>query len=177
MKKLNNKGYLLVEIIVASVLAIGIAYFLINLTIKFSSKDKDIYKSIVWTNDKNILTNLIMEDVKNNSLCYIENEENNIFFYFKGENDDCDKFKILEINPTERKITYGEYTKKIDKSLTIGEINVDEHKFEESNRNYAVIEISMTTKYNDENYGLNLFIKTESNSESYESGKEFDEVS
>ena len=62
VKKLNNKGYLLVEIIVAGVLAMGVAYFLINLTIRFSKTEEDIYKSISLTNDKNILTNIIMEE-------------------------------------------------------------------------------------------------------------------
>ena len=34
MKKLNNKGYLTVEVVLASVIAFGLAYFLLNLTIK-----------------------------------------------------------------------------------------------------------------------------------------------
>ena len=33
-KRLNNKGYMLVEIIFASVLAMVVAYFIIDLTIK-----------------------------------------------------------------------------------------------------------------------------------------------
>ena len=42
MKKLNNKGYLTVEVVLASVIAFGLAYFLLNLTIKVKDKNDDM---------------------------------------------------------------------------------------------------------------------------------------
>ena len=41
--KLNRKGYMLVEIVIASVLAMGIGYYLLNLTYKFKNNSEDIY--------------------------------------------------------------------------------------------------------------------------------------
>ena len=41
--KLNNKGYMLVEIIVASVIALVMAYFLIDITIRLVNKNNDYY--------------------------------------------------------------------------------------------------------------------------------------
>ena len=35
----NNKGYMLVEIILASVIAFGITYFIVDLTIKLKNKN------------------------------------------------------------------------------------------------------------------------------------------
>ena len=49
--KLNRKGYLTVEIILASTLAFAIAFFLIEITVKLVSKTDDIYRDIIITND------------------------------------------------------------------------------------------------------------------------------
>ena len=62
--KLNNKGYMLVEIIVASVLAFGIAYYLINLTYKFKDQNMDIYNSMTMLSDKINITKNIMDDIE-----------------------------------------------------------------------------------------------------------------
>ena len=43
MKKLNNKGYMLVEIILASVIAFGVAYFILDLVIKLKNKNDDLF--------------------------------------------------------------------------------------------------------------------------------------
>ena len=40
--KLNKKGYMLVEIILASALAFGLAYFILELTLKVKEKDDDL---------------------------------------------------------------------------------------------------------------------------------------
>ena len=71
---MNNKGYMLVEIILASVLAFGVAYFITTLTIKVKNKNDDMFVETKVTTDKAIITNKLME--------YAINE---------GENFDCSK--------------------------------------------------------------------------------------
>ena len=36
MKKLNNKGYMLIELIVSAVMAFSLGYYLLNLTYNFA---------------------------------------------------------------------------------------------------------------------------------------------
>ena len=64
MKKLNNKGYMLVEIIIASVIAFSVAYYLINLTIKFKNQNSDLYNNTIIKNDKVNITKNIMNDIE-----------------------------------------------------------------------------------------------------------------
>ena len=64
----NNKGYMLIEVILASVMAIGVAAFLAGITIKLKNKNDDLLiKSLVST-DQGIIYNTIMEDVYDNDL-------------------------------------------------------------------------------------------------------------
>lgn len=72
--KLNKKGYMLVEIIIASVLAFGIAYYLLNLTYKFKNTNSDISESIIYENTKNVITKNIMNDLEKVKIL-IENED------------------------------------------------------------------------------------------------------
>lgn len=74
MKKLNNKGYLIIEIILASTIAFTIAYYLINLTYKFKDKNEDIYASTNLTSDKITITNNIMNDLDDYYIKLIENK-------------------------------------------------------------------------------------------------------
>jgi len=63
MKPLNNKGYMLVEIILAAALAMGVVYFITELTIKLKNKNDDLLvKTLVYT-DQAIIYNKIMEDL------------------------------------------------------------------------------------------------------------------
>ena len=62
-KRLNNKGYMLVEIILASAIAIGVAAFITNLTIKLKNKNDDLLvKTLVYT-DQAIIYNEIAKDL------------------------------------------------------------------------------------------------------------------
>ena len=63
MKKLNNKGYMLVEIILAFVLAIGITYFVTELIIKLKNKNDDLLVKTLVSTDQTIIYNTIMNDV------------------------------------------------------------------------------------------------------------------
>lgn len=65
IKDLNNKGYLLVEIILASVLAMVIAYFMTDLTIKLKNKNDDLLVKTLVSTDQAIIYNTIMKDLYN----------------------------------------------------------------------------------------------------------------
>ena len=53
--KLNRKGYLTVEIILASTIAFAIAFFLIEITVKLVSKTDDVYHETVIAYDDAII--------------------------------------------------------------------------------------------------------------------------
>lgn len=149
--KLNRKGYLIVEIIVASVLAMGIAFFLVRLTISFSRTDEDIYKSITFTNNKNIITNKIMNDINDYTLTKVEKKgDYSVVFTYSNSTSNIEK--ELSLDNENKSITYGNYTKNIGKSLEIGSASF------EVKDNYTSIIIPITNIYNSEDYSIRLFI-------------------
>ena len=96
MKKLNNKGYMLVEIILASVIAFGVAYFILDLVIKLKNKNDDLFVDTLARTDQAIITNTIMRDIYNkNTQFSCENILNNI-----SVEDNKFKYKetIIEVN-------------------------------------------------------------------------------
>ena len=112
MNKLNNKGYMLVEIILASVIAFGVAYSVINLTIKLKNKNDDLLVETQVVTDQSIITNKLMKYIK---------EENKDF--------DCDlvtiddktiKYKNDIIDIVNDYTTIGEITRNCnDKEISI----------------------------------------------------------
>ena len=101
MKKLNNKGYMLVEIILASVIAFGVAYFILDLVIKLKNKNDDLFVDTLARTDQAIITNTIMRDIYNkNTQFSCENILNNISVddnKFKY-NDTINDTIIIEVN-------------------------------------------------------------------------------
>lgn len=63
MKRLNNKGYLLVEIILAFALAMAITYFVTSLTVKVKNKNDDLLVRTLTSTDQAIIYNMIMREV------------------------------------------------------------------------------------------------------------------
>ena len=61
--KLNNKGYLIAEIIVASVIAMGLAYFLLELVIDVKNKNDSYYVTTMLETNKTLMTKEVMDDV------------------------------------------------------------------------------------------------------------------
>ena len=60
-KKLGNKGYLLIEIILASVIAFGLAYFILELTLKLKNKNDDLLVETLISTDNAIISNAVMK--------------------------------------------------------------------------------------------------------------------
>ena len=116
IKRINNKGYMLVEIILASALAFGLAYFILDLTIKLKNKNDDLLVETLVTTDMTIITNRLMEyaiDEGEEFTCKVENDGKKITYTDKNGNVDT--------------ITYvNEYTDigKIDCINELGKINI-----------------------------------------------------
>ena len=167
--KLNNKGYMLVEIIISSVLAISVAYYLLDLTYQFKDKDADIYQSIVYLDDKNIITKNIMNDLERGNIGSFTTGTNYINFdlvMLDKDNKIVREKRRLEVVHGESDVTilYGLYSngsyvkedvsyyeKNITKSLIVGNIEVD------VNDNSVGIKIPMESLYDEEDYDIKLF--------------------
>ncbi len=75
LMKLNRKGYMLVEIIIASALAFGMAFFMINMTIRLKNKNDDMLVETLVSTDKAIIMNSIMRSVKGKACDEIRDNE------------------------------------------------------------------------------------------------------
>ena len=166
-KKLNNKGYMLVEIIIASVLAFSVAYYLLNLTYDFKDKNEDVYFSTATLSDKINITKNIMNDLEGKEVVIINNGNNYVTFQV-GTTDNIKQIYIDKANKT---ITYGKlqgngnaignfnvsdnsyYQKQLDDFLEFGSISI------ESNSNYISIQIPISNIYSDNTYDIKLLIK------------------
>lgn len=61
--KLNNKGYMLIEIVLASVIAVAVAYLMTDLTIKLKNRNDDLMVKTLVSTDQAIIYNAIMKDL------------------------------------------------------------------------------------------------------------------
>ena len=142
MVKLNKKGYLAVEVILASVVAVSIAVFLIDLTVKMVNKTNDNYTNTLFLTDKALITNHlrkeIKQDMKNNSglksagikngSCYLE------------YNNDSGKWINTKDEANRDAITYSPgYSKTINKDIKYSDINIKTCTLE---NNYLIIKIN-----------------------------------
>ena len=169
MKKLNNKGYMLVEIIIASVLALIVAWFLIDITVKMVNKNNDYYIESVLLTDKNVITKEIMDDINDSELNLISVTHNRIddnnhviTLEFKDKNNDKVTRKI-KISNTVIQYIYGDneeneendikYERTLNENLKIGDIEVI------NDPGLLRIDIPAYMNFSDENYGINLMVK------------------
>ena len=65
MKKMNNKGYMLVEIIMAFAITFTLLYFMMDLVLKMKNNNDDLLVETVVKTDSTIITNGLMEYAKN----------------------------------------------------------------------------------------------------------------
>ena len=176
LKKLNNKGYMLVEIIIASVLAFSVVYYLLNLTYDFKDKNEDVYFSTATLSDKINITKNIMNDLEGKSVDVVHLSESNAdpsYITLKvGESTD---YKQIFINKNDKTIKYGKllyddvgtfdvndqtyYEKKIDDFLEFGSIEIKQNK----ESKYITLTIPITNIYNDTEYDIKLLIKADLN--------------
>lgn len=168
--KLNNKGYMLVEIIIASVLAMTIAYYLINLTYNFKNTSEDIYQSYYYINDKNLITKNIMFDLEKKSITSPISTPTSVEFnvYDSKSNPQAQKRKLEVIKGDKTTIKYGKvtasgnfdiedvsyYEKELEPTLTVGDIEV---AYDDTS---ITINIPITAIYDDTDYSIKLYANT-----------------
>lgn len=110
MNKLNNKGYMLVEIILAMTLAMGVGYFLIELTLKVKNTNDDMFVESLVKTDQGIIYNTIMKDV-----------------YDNGQTIDT-VYNNINIDTANNKITYNSKVIKITEYAQLGTKQKDGNK-------------------------------------------------
>lgn len=156
MKKLNRKGYMTIEIILASVITFVIAFFLIDLTMKFADTTDNSYVDIVLVTDRA----LIMKNIK-------ENIESDMNSNGKIKSVSCTSniCTITMYNNVVRKLSVSGnivkytdssnsviYSKEIDSSLSnislTGKISYD----------YVFFKIDGENIFVDQDYGMNIFV-------------------
>lgn len=145
MVKLNKKGYLAVEVILASVVAVSIAVFLIDLTVKMVNKTNDNYTNTLFLTDKALITNNLRKEIKKD----IEKEKNGPIqrVDFNGKYTCNLKFtggNTSNITIGGNEITYQsdrkkKYSKTINKDIKYSSIYIDKCGVE---NNYLIIKIN-----------------------------------
>ncbi len=166
--KLNKKGYMLVELVLSSVLAMSIAFYLLNLTYQFKNKNEDIYESITYSSDKALITKNIMNDLdkyktgETSFSCQKDNEAHLV----NAQNGVL--LKVLQVVKKESNyyINYGKksssddtpfildesyYTKKIPSSMVFQKLECSEDAHS--------LKVKMKSIYSEDNYDIKLFVK------------------
>lgn len=167
MKKiiLNNKGYMLVEIIVASVIAMVMAYFLMDITIKFVDKNNDYYVDSLLLADKALITKEIMDDIvrkglKDVNIVGADQENVEVELCFDNGCSDSKNFKFSSSQTGVNKITYGNdaetYTKTLSSELSVPFTDIRDVISAEGN--ILTIDIPAYTNYSKENYGIKIVV-------------------
>lgn len=72
--KLNKKGYMLIEIILATAIAFGIAYFILSMTIKLKNKNDDLLVETLVATDQAIIANAIMANLDGSNCTNVNNK-------------------------------------------------------------------------------------------------------
>lgn len=158
---------MLVEIVVSSVLAIIISYYLLNLTYKFKDKNEDLYQSYFFMSDKVLLTKNIMSDLEKGIIVGIYEKEDNYVIFDLLVNEETTKRKLLI---EDNKISYGKvmmddmgdyifdkndisyYENELDNYLVIDDIIY-------ITQEYLNVEIPVKSIYGDVDYGLKIAAK------------------
>lgn len=148
MKKINRLGYLTIEIIIASAIAITIAVFLMEITVKLVHVSDDAYVDTEILTDKS----LIIKNIKSE----LEKDKGYIKSISCINNNKCtitlkNNFK-KEMKISNNMLTYDSYSKKLN-------TNIDNWNVTGSiNNNYVLITISGTNKFSKNDFKANIIV-------------------
>lgn len=160
MKKLNRKGYMTVEIIIASVIAFSIAFFLMEITMKLVDVTDNEYADTNFMTDKA----LVMTNVKKYVKEYLDElkSNNDPIMYFKCQQNKCDfesndgSMIHLYIENDNTLIFKKEedilYSKTLDNGIKINSLTGG------NKGNYIYFQIKCTNIFGDEDYNINIVI-------------------
>ena len=151
--KLNRKGYMTIEIILAAVVTFVIAFFLIDLTMELSSTTDDAYADTVLVTDKVLIIKNIKENLEND-ICEYGNI-NSVSCNNNTCNISMNSGNIINLSISGNEVEYSgsvTYSKEIDKSLS--DITLTSN----NSNNYYLFKISGKNIFIDENYDMNIII-------------------
>lgn len=126
---LNNKGYMLIEIVLASTLAIVVAVFLTSITIKLKNKNEDLLIRSLVSTDQGIIYNTIMKDV---------------YFNYPSLSKVCEN---LNVEVENKKVTYNGIINIVNEHASVGDLECN------YTNNVIVIPISVK-QLPDENFDI-----------------------
>ena len=159
MKKLNRRGYMTVEIIIASVIAFSIAFFLMEITMKLVDVTDNEYADTNFMTDKAlIITNVkkyvedYLDDVKSDgdprvnftcsgNKCTAQSESNAYLGLYIQNNS-----IIVENNDGTL------YSKEVDSRVKVNSLTGS------NNGDYIYFQIKCTNIFSDEDYNINIVI-------------------
>lgn len=156
MIKLNRKGYMTIEIILAAVITFVIAFFLIDITMKLSSNTDDAYSDTVLITDKtHIIKNIkdsLEEDIcEHDGISSVSCNNKNCNIIMSDNN-------IVNLKIDGNKVIYSgtnSYSKNINNSLS--NITVSRS----TSNGYYNFKISGTNIFAEDNYDMNIFVYNE----------------
>lgn len=158
MLKLNKKGYLAVEVILASVVAVSIAVFLIDLTVKMVNKTNDNYMNTLFLTEKALITNNlrkeIKQDIQSNRGLKSANIENGSC-YLEYNNDSSKSIDIFSMEDKDVIAYSPGYIKTINKDINYSSIYIDECTLE---NNYLIIKINFEDIFTDNNRDIEVVL-------------------
>ena len=176
--KLNQKGYMLVELVLSSVLAMTIALYLINLTYQFKNKNEDIYQSITYSKDKIAITKNIMNDLENKKIVSINSPVQKgdtftiDFQVLVGDNFDSIESRRIKVVKNHEK---DNTSKDIATTTTIyyGKINGEDYLKEDVSYYERTLDKNLTvgkiaSKYENDYLTLNIPIQSIYSSDNYD---------
>lgn len=161
---LNRKGYLTVDVILASVVAVSIAIFLMEITIKLVNITNDEYVNTDLMTDKALIIknikSLIEEDIANNGNIYDINYSTTKIDIDYNNSTDYFYLEIIKEN-NKNYLVYSRkgsvvYRKELDNSLS------DIHLYTHDNDDYYDFYVTADNKFSKEQYRIDIIVKNNS---------------
>lgn len=132
---MNRKGYLTVEVVVATVIAVGISFFLINIVMKILNKTDDLTHEISYFTVHSAISKVLEEDLSSLQLSELSLSSNEVIITYNL----CPEDEEAYLCETQRKkISIKEENGK--KSLIYGKI-LEDNSYDDTDANYYIREI------------------------------------
>lgn len=182
---MNRKGYLMVEVVVATVIAVSISFFLINIVMNIMSKTDDITEELKYMTVNTSISKVLEEDLSHfqiSELSFNSSSKEVYFTYnFCPENEEklCENIRKKILITKENNKTYFKYgsikednsfdtddtsyyVREIPKELTLDEIIFSDNKDLYPNANIydsiLVMTIPMRNIFENKNYDIKVAI-------------------
>lgn len=146
---MNKKGFTVIELLASFSLAISIFIILFNVVLIIKDDYQDIKDKTNLLVNKNNLSYIINEQLKNNTLTSLTTcDDHNICYLFTYEDNNTDK---LIYDSANKVIRFHNFTFEVDDTITLGDINIKEYydQVTTSLDGYFIINIPITQNKKD----------------------------